>query len=361
MDAIDPIEQHEFDIAHFFFYAGVTRQACDDWLSRFKGGIFTPIPEQGNSSYSVYAGQDQEYIVQFRLKSISLDVDAINLAQKVYGFKVPTVVLEAQLGEDGGEKPPVLVYSIDRVRGTPYSSFLWYRDQAMITSREMNAVCRRNLTRDFARFFAMSWNSPRQLSSEKRAMSRKLQIGILEGLFYLPEEFHPIINACINQIDIVMRLPMVVYHTDLSKESFAVDNECQLVGIMSWSKLAIGPFGLNLYILQQIYGDFSLTYGRANFYDHEELQCLFWDTFSRSVGDLTDDEFRSIKMAMIMGFLQRWGLAWKVATYPGPEPASTVDEMAQFSMSILKSYLIDEKTRFEGIKELLEGDMVPTG
>lgn len=151
MDAIDPIEQHEFDIAHFFFYAGVTRQACDDWLSRFKGGTFTPIPEQGNSSYSVYAGQDQEYIVQFRLKSIPLDVDAISLAQKVYGFKVPTVVLEAQLGEDGGEKPPVLVYSIDRVRGTPYSSFLWYRDQAMITSREMNAVCRRNLTRDFAR------------------------------------------------------------------------------------------------------------------------------------------------------------------------------------------------------------------
>lgn len=78
-------------------------------------------------------------------------MDAIDLAQRVYGVKVPTVVLEAKLGDDGGEKPPVLVYSIDRVRGTPYSSFLWYRGEVMIRSRDMNAVCRRNLTRDFAR------------------------------------------------------------------------------------------------------------------------------------------------------------------------------------------------------------------
>lgn len=204
------------------------------------------------------------------------------------------------------------------------------------------------------RFFAMSWNSPRQLSLEKRDLGKKLLIDNLNGLFYLPKEFHPIIRACINLVDVVMLLPMVVYHTDLSKESFAVDSECQLVGIMSWSKLAIGPFGLNLYILEQIYGDFSLKYGQANFYDHEDLQCLFWDTFSRSVGGLSDDDFRCIKMAMIMGFLQRWGLAWKVATYPDPAPASTVDEMSQFSLSILRSYLIDPATRFEGIKELLE-------
>lgn len=147
---MDPLEQREFDIANFFVLAGVTRQTCDDWLRRFQGGIFTPLPEQGNSSYSVYVGQDQEYTVQFRLKSLPLDVDAINLAQRVYGARVPVVVLEAQLGHDGGEKPPVLVYSIDCVRGTPYSSFLWHRHDPMLTSREMNAACRRNLTRDFA-------------------------------------------------------------------------------------------------------------------------------------------------------------------------------------------------------------------
>ncbi|KAM0446755.1 hypothetical protein ACHAO4_009255 [Trichoderma viride] len=150
-----------------------------------------------------------------------------------------------------------------------------------------------------------------------------------------------------------MRLPMVVYHTNLSKENFTVDRECQLVGILSWSRLAIGPFGLNLHILEEIYGDFSLQYGRSNFFDHKDLQCLFWDVLSRAVGGLTPRETRSIKVAMIVGFLQRWGPAWKLATYPGPEPASTVDEISRFNMAVMRSYLIDPTTRFEGVKELL--------
>lgn len=180
-----------------------------------------------------------------------------------------------------------------------------------------------------------------------------MHIDNLQSLLCLPVEFHPIIHACIKQIDAIMRLPMVVYHTNLSKEQFTVDRECQLVGILSWSRLAIGPFGLNLHILEEIYGDFSLQYGRSNFFDHKDLQCLFWDVLSRAVGGLTPRETRSIKVAMIVGFLQRWGLAWKLATYPGPEPASTVDEISRFNLAVMKSYLIDPTTRFEGVKELL--------
>jgi hypothetical protein len=184
-------------------------------------------------------------------------------------------------------------------------------------------------------------------------VEKQMHINNLQSLLSLPAEFHPIIQACINQIDAVMRLPMVVYHTNLAKEDFTVDRECQLVGILSWSRLAIGPFGLNLHSLEEIYGDFSLQYGRSNFFDHKDLQCLFWDSLSRSVGGLTPRETRSIKVAMIVGFLQRWGLAWKLATYPGPEPASTVDEISRFNLAVMKSYLIDPTTRFDGVRELL--------
>lgn len=148
--AMDSLEHLELDTPNFFVSAGITRQACDDWLRRFQEGSFTPLPEQSNSSYSVCVGQDQERILQFRLKSSPLDADAINLAQRVYGSRVPAVVVKAQLGDDDGEKPPVLVYLIDCMRGTDYSSFLLYRDKHMLTSMEMNAACRRNLTRDFA-------------------------------------------------------------------------------------------------------------------------------------------------------------------------------------------------------------------
>ncbi|EHK41077.1 hypothetical protein TRIATDRAFT_204756 [Trichoderma atroviride IMI 206040] len=324
---MDPLEILELDTPDFFVSAGITRQACDDWLRRFHEGSFTPLPEQSNSSYSVCVGQDQDRILQFRLKPSPLDADAINLARRIYGSSVPAVVVEAQLGDDDGEKPPVLVYSIDCMRGTDYSSYLF--------------------------FFAAAWNSPRQLCSEDRAVEKQTHINNLQSLLCLPVEFHPIIQACIKQMDAVMRLPMVVYHTNLSKESFTVDHECQLVGILSWSRLAIGPFGLNLHVLEEISGDFSLQYGRSDFFDHKDLQCLFWDSLSRAVGGLTPKKTRSIKVAMIVGFLQRWGLAWKLATYPGPEAASTVDEISQFNLAVMKSYLIDPTTRFEGVKELL--------
>lgn len=154
MSAMNFIKQRESDITNFFTQTSVPRQTCDDWLRRrFRQGNFAPIPEQGRNSYSVHVGQDQELVVQFRLKTLPLDMDAINSAQRVYGDKVPVVMLEAQLGEDGGEnsKPPLLVYSVDGVRGTRYSSFLQNRGEPMLSSREMNAACRRNLTRDFAR------------------------------------------------------------------------------------------------------------------------------------------------------------------------------------------------------------------
>ncbi|KAL7927879.1 hypothetical protein ACQKWADRAFT_325220 [Trichoderma austrokoningii] len=354
MDTIDPIDQDELDI-DFFANTSVTRQTCDDWLRRrFPGRNFRPIPEQGSNSYSVYTGQDEEHVVQFRLKTYPLDVDAINWTRQVHGDKVPVVVFEGQLGEDGTAKPPLLAYSIDVVRGTPYSSFLRYRGDAMRTSRDMNATCRRKLTRDFARFFASSWNSPRQVSAEERAWSKTQHVETLQSLSCLPEEFHPIIRVCISQMDAIMRLPMVVYHTELSGDGFAVDQECHLVGILNWSKLATGPFGLNLHMLEYIYGDFSLRYGRSDFFDHEDLHCLFWDTLSRSVvGGLTEEETSVVKMAMIVGFLLHWGLAWKAASDPSPEPGSVVDQISKFNLSVLKWYLVDT-TRFEGIKELLE-------
>ncbi|PON27368.1 hypothetical protein TGAM01_v203749 [Trichoderma gamsii] len=229
-----------------------------------------PSPSKA-TAYSVCVGQDQDRILQFRLKSSPLDADSINLAQRIYGSRVPAVVVEAQLGDDDGETPPVLVYSIDCVRGTDFSSFLLYRDEAMLTSMERNAACRRNLTRDFAHFFAAAWNSPRQLSEEDHALDKQMHIDNLQSLLCLPAEFHPIIQACVKQIYAIMRLPMVVYHTNLAKEDFTVDREYQLVGILSWSRLAIGPFGLNLHSLEEIYGHFSLQYGRSNFSDHKDL------------------------------------------------------------------------------------------
>lgn len=58
------------------------------------------VAVQGNCSYSVYAGPSLEYVVQFRLKSLLLDMEVASLAREVYGPFAPAVSFEGQLGDE---------------------------------------------------------------------------------------------------------------------------------------------------------------------------------------------------------------------------------------------------------------------
>ena len=60
----------EDEIAAFFTKTSVARQTCDDRARDLAGGTVTPIKIQGFCSYSVYAGPNVEYVLQFRPKSL---------------------------------------------------------------------------------------------------------------------------------------------------------------------------------------------------------------------------------------------------------------------------------------------------
>lgn len=112
------------EIEAFFTKTSATRRACDTRAKELVGGgEVVPVDVQGACSYTVYAGPELEYVVQFRLESLALKTDITSLATEIYGSLVPKVSFEGKLGDDGG-KEALFVYLMTRVRGRTHLDFV---------------------------------------------------------------------------------------------------------------------------------------------------------------------------------------------------------------------------------------------
>lgn len=76
-------------IAEFFTQTSSSRAACETKALELVGGRVVPVKVQGVCNYSVYAGPELNYVVQFRLKSLKLDQKTVNLAREIYGDWAP--------------------------------------------------------------------------------------------------------------------------------------------------------------------------------------------------------------------------------------------------------------------------------
>ena len=99
-------------------------------------------------SYTVYAGPELEYAVQFRLESLALKTKTTSLAVEVYGSLAPKVSFEGKLGGDGA-KEPLYVYLMSRVRGITHLDFILAHDSP--ANYPENQAWRKNLIGDVAR------------------------------------------------------------------------------------------------------------------------------------------------------------------------------------------------------------------
>lgn len=71
-------------IAEFFNQTHATRASCDRKALELVGAKVVPVEVQGVCSYTVYAGPQLEYVVQFRLKSLKLDAKTESLARDIW-------------------------------------------------------------------------------------------------------------------------------------------------------------------------------------------------------------------------------------------------------------------------------------
>lgn len=136
----------------FFSKTPVTRETCDSLAKDLVGGDqVVPVAIQGACSYTVYAGQDLDYVVQFRLKSPGLKAETAALARRIFGTLAPETSFKQQLGEnseaDGQE--PLLVYVMTRIQGMSRLEFILAHGFPENTPENM--ARRKNLVQDVAR------------------------------------------------------------------------------------------------------------------------------------------------------------------------------------------------------------------
>lgn len=136
------------EIEAFFKKTSATRAACDAKAAELAGGNVVPIDVRGACSYSVYAGPQLEYVVQFRLESLVLRTQVTSLATEIYGSLVPKVSFEGTMGD--GEKESLYVYLMSRMRGITYLDFILA--YGFPENSPSNSVWRQNLIGDIAQY-----------------------------------------------------------------------------------------------------------------------------------------------------------------------------------------------------------------
>ncbi|KAJ6440251.1 fungal specific transcription factor domain protein [Purpureocillium lavendulum] len=348
-------ESQEYDataeIAAFFSKTSVLRDTCDAVaMELVGGGSVDPVAIQGVCSYTVYAGQGFDYVVQFRLKSLELKMETATLARRIFGHLVPDISFKRQLGEDSAteDQQPLLVYVMTRMRGISRLDFIL--TYGFPENSPHNMTCRKNVVRDVARFFALAWKAPQELDQASRnsigeTFARELQM----QLGSLPARFHTIVRATLASLPSILTLPMALLHKDFGDCNIIVDeSSCHLVGVIDWAEAEIAPFGTNLYSIQDLMSKLHLTNGWIRYEDYDDLARLFWRTFVREVGGLDAETIRAIKAARVLGLLRSRGFRGRLASKQEPVPIKD-DEHGRYNMMILDGLLLDPGWKDIGI------------
>ncbi|KAF5019174.1 hypothetical protein F66182_8824 [Fusarium sp. NRRL 66182] len=344
MSTIYQVYNLESAIADFFAKTSATRLECDAKAQQLAGGQIVPVEIQGNCSYSVYAGVNHEFVVQFRLGSLALNTETTTLASRIYGSLAPRLRTSGQLGADGreDEKEPLFIYLISRIHGTTYLDFRLAHDWSSFEACQW----RMNTMEDVARFFATSWNAPQRVDTVYRRQLREDFTNDLNCLLSaLPCRFHQIIQNCLQSIDDVLSLPMVLLHRDFGECNIMVDEACHLTGVIDWAEAEMRPFGMNLHSIQFLTGELHLRKGWIPHQDHGVLYHVFWKTFAQEV-DVSEYTIRTIKTARIIGLLLSRGFTSRLANNPKPVPIGD-DERGRYNMLFLDGLLLDPATRFD--------------
>ncbi|KAM3516438.1 hypothetical protein NHJ13051_009914 [Beauveria bassiana] len=340
------------EIAVFFQKTTATRSECEVKARELTtSDRVEPVAIQGVCSYTMYAGNRLEYVVQCRLSSLALKTGISDLATAVYGSFAPSVSLHGQLGtsqEGASNKEPLLVYLMTRMPGITQLDFVLSRPVAQ-SSAEFFPF-RRNFFTGVASFFAKSWLAPQQVSSSYRDDLKSSYLRDLRALEQgLPEKFKPTVQDCLRCLDDIMVLPMALLHKDFGACNLLVNpDSCHLTGVIDWAEATIGPFGTNLHSVQAFTGSMHLRNGWSRFPDYEQLEQLFWLNFAKEVGGMPEQTLTTIKKARVLGFLLSHGFTSRLANEATPTPLKD-DDYGRYHMMYLDGYLVDPATKMDGV------------
>ncbi|KAJ6179632.1 hypothetical protein N7519_010093 [Penicillium mononematosum] len=333
------------EILYFFRKTSATKSSCDAYAQELVGGPVVPVTVQGVCSYTVYAGPNHGFVVQFRLQSLGLNTKMATLARDIYGSLVPTATFHGQIGEEGVDgKEPLSVYVMSRVKGISHLDFILAHN--FLEDSLEYCTWRENLVSDIAGFLGLAWKNPQDANpSDREAMFRRYEKDLRQLLAALPSRFLPVIQQSIDSLPAIFSLPMVLVHKDFGVNNVMVDaDDNHLVGVIDWAEAEIGPFGTNLHSLQQFMSKYRLRVGWIRHANYETLDGIFWDALSTSAGGLDPKTIQTIKAARIVGLLRSRGFTSRLANKPEPEPIRD-DESGAYEMLGLDGLLINPATK----------------
>ncbi|PYH97125.1 hypothetical protein BO71DRAFT_468851 [Aspergillus ellipticus CBS 707.79] len=222
------------EIDHFFEQTTTTRSACDKYAIDHLGDQVIPVAVQGVCSYTVYAGPNADFVVQFRLKSLQLKMDTADLAESIYGQFAPNVTFKGQIGGDVQGKEPLYIYVMSRIRGIGYLDFILAHSSHVPDNSPKFSLWRQNLVTDIAKFFALSWKAPQEVTSTYRdgllhRYTKELRLLLASP----PDRFRPLIQESLDLLPVIISLPTVLLHKDFGVCNIMVnETSCNLVGVV---------------------------------------------------------------------------------------------------------------------------------
>jgi hypothetical protein len=187
---------------------------------------------------------------------------------------------------------------------------------------------------NFARFFAKSWvnrlTEPYRSEYSLSDLQNKFDLLVRD----LPPRFTRIISKLREELPAIFdpTYPLALTHTDLCEMNIIVNREAGGInGIVDWAEAKILPFGMSLWGYRNMLGIMNSS-GWHYHKNSSRLEDLFWDTFHRQVGKISDDEKKAIKIAERTGIVLRYGFTWEdgVLERPVNEQDSSMRYMDAF-------------------------------
>ncbi|CEJ94735.1 hypothetical protein VHEMI10251 [[Torrubiella] hemipterigena] len=281
-------------------HTSVTRQQCDDFVAAHFQTPAEPVPIQGFWSYTLMAGDDNATIIQFRSESSPLEEENLQLIKEAATGFVPDVVCLGTIGQHR----PLHIYKMNKLPGSPYVLAV----DLSIKPPECAAQRQENTIRDFAKFFAQSWNYNPPTLPNRAALSQEYEPKIRRLMESLPEQFFPSLFSVIPRFRTIFSdLPLVVTHGDLCGLNILINETSgHITGIIDWAEMRILPFGFALWGLENILG-FMDTNGWHYYDNHAALRALFWETFRFHAVNFTEKDMALVAKARVLGLFVRYG------------------------------------------------------
>lgn len=140
--------QYSLDIfiVEFFTRTSVTREACDEKAAFLIKNNIISVSIQESCSYIVYDKTRFEFVVQFRLQSLSLNLKIMILARKIHDNLASIIAYYEQLEDTSQET--ALVYFLDRISDISYLEFCLTNNY--VKNSEENLVLQADLMMNLA-------------------------------------------------------------------------------------------------------------------------------------------------------------------------------------------------------------------